>query len=112
MDTATQTMSLEPASMAFYDRYGDLTVVLERPEGTKRYTFCEFVVQVQRTQDADYATQLGIKGPAHEDGFFYFLKAEPMDYGVRPRAIWLSYEEAVMLRERLHALRKADLERD
>lgn len=81
----------------FEDKYGDLIVVLERNGEAKRYNFCEFIVSVQYTDDMDFAERLGLVGSPHADGRVYFLNADPMDYGVRTRAIQLSRDEAISL---------------
>lgn len=99
---ATETHAYPKA----FEDYGDLTVVLLLNGKEKPYNFCEFVVDVLHTDDMEQAKGLGLSGPAHGDGFIYYLHAEPMDYGVRHRIVQLSYEEVTLLKRQLNECKK------
>jgi hypothetical protein len=85
----------------FYD-HDEMYIVLLR-DGDEKYVMCtEGTAVVQRTNDSTLLVELHLQDtPAHTDGYTYFLRLLPWDYGVRDCGIWLSYEEAIILKTRI-----------
>jgi hypothetical protein len=95
------------APIVSFDGIG-YTVTLFRPDATgamneEKHTFGEHSISVCAAHKDEFQGRTltpQIKGPPADDGFFYYLYAQPQDIG-RPTFIWLKDKQETL------ALRKA-----
>jgi len=88
--------------------HGELNITLLRDGAEKFYNFAEFMVEVVRTDSAEVRKDFKLEGPAAEDGWTYFIRANPTDYGQLPFGIYVSEEEAKLLKKRIRAAEDAE----
>jgi hypothetical protein len=95
-------------------------ITLFRPDATgtikeAKYTFGEHALSVCRAHKEDFQGRTlspQIKGPPADDGFFYYLYAQPQDVG-RPVFTWLqNKEEADALRKAIHEAEEVNEEEE
>jgi hypothetical protein len=82
----------------FDDMHTEVCVTLLREGKEKHIHFCEHEISVVYTDMSDVIEEFNLTGPpSDDDGFTYFLRANPEDFGRRPYGIWISKKEAIQL---------------
>ena len=105
---AARIVQLETEGPEAYYNYGELTVVLLRDGKEKFINFGEFHEQVVRTNDPEEIAKFKLEGPPNHDGYTYFIHATPGDYGQRPWGLYLSKEEALILKRKITKAQMAE----
>jgi hypothetical protein len=88
--------------------HGELNITLLRDGAEKFYNFSERMVDVVRTDSEMIRKDFKLEGPPTEDGWTYFIRANPTDYGQVPFGIYVSQEEAKLLKKRIRAAEDAE----
>ena len=88
--------------------HGALNITLLRDGAEKFYDFTERMVDVVRTNEETVRMGFKLEGPPAEDGWTYFIRANPTDYGQLAFGIYVSEEEAKLLRKRIRAAEDAE----
>jgi hypothetical protein len=88
--------------------HGELNITLLRDGAEKFYNFSERMVDVVRTDSETIRMGFKLEGPPTEDGWTYFIRANPTDYGQVPFGIYVSQEEAKLLKKRIRAAEDAE----
>ena len=80
--------------------HGQLLVTLLRDGKEKLIQFGEYFVNVTWATNEETLKKFKLDGPA-DDGVTYFMQATPNKFGPKPFAVWVSKEEADILRTRI-----------
>jgi hypothetical protein len=99
----------ENGPRAFFE-CGELVIVLLREGKEKHICFGEWWVKFASTNDETVRKELGLEGPAEEDGQTYFLNVLPRDFGQSAHGIRLPKAEWLILKEKVAKAELAEFE--
>jgi len=89
------------------------TITLSREDKKTRLVFGEHMLSICAALENELPRleRVQIKGPCAEDGFVYYIHAEPYDFGAAAVFVWLKdKEEALALNRELRAIQDAENE--
>jgi bifunctional ADP-heptose synthase (sugar kinase/adenylyltransferase) len=105
---AERIQNLQDNGPNVFSKIGNITITLLRDGKEKFIQFGEHIVDIVRTNEKGVLEDFKLDGPPDADGYTYFIRARPTEYGQVEWGIWISKEEGTKLKKEIKELYRDD----